>query len=127
VEKVEREQWERREREEGFVRVRFRLLTTAEGGRHAPIGDGYRACWDIGNRTESGERMFNDAPMLYESRDEWIAPGGDGVARIHPLVPELWVNVQPGPDVEMYEGSRVVGRGEVLEVVAGVAEDASGH
>jgi hypothetical protein len=59
LDKFERAHWERREREEGFVRVRFRLPTTEEGGRQGPIADGYRACWDIGNRTDGGERMFN--------------------------------------------------------------------
>ena len=113
----ERAHWERREREEGFVRVRFRLLKTEEGGRQGPIADGYRACWDIGNRTDSGERMFNDAPMLFEGSDEWIPPGEGGLARIHPLVPAYWVNVSPGLEVAMYEGSRIVGGGEVLEVV----------
>jgi hypothetical protein len=127
MDKSERAHWERREREEGFVRVRFRLLTTEEGGRRGPIADGYRACWDIGNRTDGGERMFNDAPLLIEDGDEWIAPGSGGVARIHPLVPEFWADVRPGLEVAMYEGSRVVGRGQVLEVVGPTVENTSGN
>ena len=106
-----------REHEHGFVRVRFRLLTTDEGGRKGPIADGYRASWDIGNRTDSGEWTSNDAPLLLECHDEWVAPGETAIARIHPLVPELWAHVRPGLEVAMHEGSRVVGRGEVIEVV----------
>jgi hypothetical protein len=53
VDKSERAHIERFEREEGFVRVRFRLLTPEEGGRQEPIADGYRACWDIGQSNGS--------------------------------------------------------------------------
>ena len=55
VDENERAHWEQREQERGFIRVRIRLLTTEEGGRQGPIADGYRASWDIGKVTESGE------------------------------------------------------------------------
>jgi hypothetical protein len=68
VDENQRVHWEERERELGFIRVRIRLLDAAEGGRQGPIASGYQASWDIGNRTESGERTLNDAPLLLENR-----------------------------------------------------------
>jgi hypothetical protein len=125
VDENERAHWEQREQERGFLRVRIRLLTTEEGGRQGPIADGYRASWDIGNVTESGEWTINDAPLLLEDRDwlalledrDWLAPGEVADARIHPLAPEFWTDVAAGAEIAMHEGRRVVGRGEVLEVV----------
>lgn len=125
MDEQQRAQWERGGRQQGFIRVRFRLLTAEEGGRQGPIGDGYRASWDIGNRTESGERMLNDGPMLFEDGDGSVSPGAGGVARIHPTAPESWADVRPGLDVVMYEGSRVVGRAEVLEVVNASPDETS--
>ena len=116
MEAKERAHWERRERERGFVRVRVRLLTTGEGGRDRPIADGYRASWNIGNLTDSGEWTSNDGPLLLEDR-EALAPGETATARIHPLVPESWTHVSAGLEITMHEGHRTVGRGEVLEVV----------
>jgi translation elongation factor EF-Tu-like GTPase len=121
----ERAHWERRERKRGVVRVRVRLLTTAEGGRHGPIADGYRASWDIGNQTDAGEWTSNDAPLLLEDRES-LAPGETATGRIHPIAPELWTNVSPGLEITMHEGRRIVGRGEVLEVVGSADADASG-
>jgi hypothetical protein len=117
----ERVHWERREREQGFVRVRLRLLTTNEGGRQGPIFDGYRASWDIGNLSESGEWTINDAPLLFEDCDS-LALGETAEARIHPIAPEFWTDVSAGTRLVMHEGPRVVGYAEVLEVVAPTAD-----
>jgi translation elongation factor EF-Tu-like GTPase len=102
--------------EDGFIRVRVRLLTTEEGGRLGPIADGYRASWNLGNRAGKGERMINDAPLLLEE-GEWLAPGESADAPIHPLAPEFWTDVSAGDEIAMHEGQRVVGHGQVLEVV----------
>jgi elongation factor Tu len=116
VDEKMRENYERYEREHGFVRVRVRLLTAAEGGRRGPIADGYRADWDIGNRAESGERTINGAPVLLEASTS-LAPGESATLRLHPVAPEFWKHVKPGLEVEMREGPRVVGRGKVLDIV----------
>lgn len=113
----ERARWEQREREDGFLRVRLRLLTTDEGGRRGSIADGYRASWSIGTRAQSDDWTISDAPLLLEDR-EWLAPGEIAAVRIHPLFPEFWTGVVPGDHIDMHEGSRVVGHGEVLEIVA---------
>jgi hypothetical protein len=85
------------------------------GGRKGAIADGYRASWNIGNATESGEPTINGGPLLLEDRD-WLAPGDVADARIHPLAPEFWTDVAPRAEIAMHEGLRVVGFGEVLEV-----------
>jgi hypothetical protein len=112
---VERERWEKHQHEHGFVRVHLRLLTSAEGGRKGPIADGYRACWDIGNRYEGGSG-FNDAPLLLDGRG-FLAPGESANVRISPLLPQHWTQVTAGAEIAMYEGSRMVGRGTVVEVI----------
>ena len=117
MDEAERRHWEGREREQGFIRVRLRLLGTDEGGRTGPIADGYRSSWDIGNRSEDDEPTINDAPLLFDEPGKWLAPRESSTARLHPLAPELWRHVGPGLEVVMKEGARVVGRGEVIEVV----------
>jgi translation elongation factor EF-Tu-like GTPase len=121
VDAKDRAHWERRERDQGFLRVRVRLLTTEEGGRQSPIFDGYRAAWDIGNLSESGEWTTKDAPLLFENRDS-LPLGETAEARIHPIAPELWTDVSAGAQIAMHEGLRVVGRAEVLEVVGPTAD-----
>jgi hypothetical protein len=118
MDEAERRHWQRREREQGFVRLRLRLLPTEEGGRKGPIADGYRGSWDIGNRSEDDEPTSNDAPLLFDEPGKWLSPGESATARLHPLAPEFWLHVKPGLKVVMKEGRRVVGRGEVVEVVA---------
>jgi translation elongation factor EF-Tu-like GTPase len=125
VDETERAHWERREREQGFVRIRVRLLATDEGGRQGPIFDGYRSSWNIGNRTDSGEWTVSDAPMLLED-SESLAPGESATARIHPLAPEFWTHVSAGLEIAMHEGARVVGRAEILAVVSGADADSPG-
>jgi translation elongation factor EF-Tu-like GTPase len=117
MDEAERAHWERGERERGFILVRVRLLTTDEGGRKGPIADGYRASWDIGNRSEEREWTINDAPLLLDGRD-WLAPGESANVRIHPFAPEFWTLVSAGAEIAMHEGRRIVGRGKVLEVIA---------
>ena len=113
---AERKLWERRATEKGFVRVRLRVVATDEGGRQGLLFDGYRANWDIGNRTEDGGRTSNDAPLLLDDQES-LAPGAIADVRIIPIAPEFWTHVSVGQEIEMREGGRIVGRGEVLEVV----------
>jgi hypothetical protein len=60
--------------------------------------------------------MLNDAPLLFEDVDE-IPPGGEAVARIHPLFPEYWSHVSPGMTIYAHEGSRRIGTATVLEII----------
>lgn len=104
-----------REAREGFVLVRLRLRATEEGGRQTPIATGYRACWDIGGTFE-GEPMLNDAPLLLES-DDWLEPGSETHARLHPLMWEFWADIAEGQRILMQEGNRLVGEATVVRRV----------
>jgi hypothetical protein len=111
---AQRLRWRRVEAERGYVRASLSLASPLEG-RKTPILHGYRACWDIG-ATHDGARTFNDAPVTIEDAPS-ISPGTEGTVRLHPLVPELWTHVRVGQAITMHEGSRVVGRGVVLEII----------
>jgi hypothetical protein len=109
------DQWRDREVRDGYFRCRFRPLMTEEGGRSTPLGNGYRACWDIGAVFE-GRPTLNDAPILFEE-GEWLALGDEVTVRLHPLVWDFWADVKPGQIISAYEGSRRIGLATVLERV----------
>jgi translation elongation factor EF-Tu-like GTPase len=101
---------------EGYFRVRLRLLTQGEGGRRSGVADGYRFSWNWDETTEEGALVIHDGPLLVED-GEGLEPGQEAVVRIHPIFPEFWIEVRPGTEITMREGSRIVGRAEVLERV----------
>jgi hypothetical protein len=103
------------EAEHGFVEARLTLTTTEDGGRAYPVFTDYRPDWSIGNRTESGEMEINGAPITLEDAQS-IAPGGTGLVRLHPVWRDAWMTVQPGAEIAMHEGSRVVGNAVVVRV-----------
>ena len=103
------------EAEHGFVEARLTLTATEDGGRTHPVFTDYRPDWNIGNHTESGEMEINGAPITLEDAQS-IPPGGTGVVRLHPLWRDAWLKVQPGAELAMHEGSRVVGNAIVLRV-----------
>jgi hypothetical protein len=99
-----------------FFRVELRLLPTEKGGRSRPVFDDYRPNWNLGNKW-LGEPTVNDGRVFLEGSTE-LPPGAEGLARIEPLVPELWGGVRPGSTIPMQEGSRVVGYARVLEIIS---------
>ena len=98
-------------RGELYLRVRLRVLATAEGGRSSPFFHDYRPDWDIG----SHEGGLNGAPIWIEGQAS-VAPGSEATVRLVPLAPEFWGHVAPGMEIAMHEGPRVVGAGVVIEV-----------
>ena len=99
----------------GFVEARLTLTATEAGGRTHPVFTDYRPDWNIGNRTENGDLEINGAPITLEDAQS-IPPGGTGLVRLHPLWREAWTSVQPGAEIAMHEGSRVVGNAVVVRV-----------
>lgn len=89
--------------------VRVRLLATEAGGRRGPIFTDYRPNWRL------QPEMLNDGRVILDGCSE-IAPGGEGMARLVPLVPEFWGAVQVGSVLPMCEGNRVVGEATVSSV-----------
>ncbi|MBI5537993.1 MAG: hypothetical protein HY898_35045 [Deltaproteobacteria bacterium] len=103
------------EAEHGFVEARLSLLPASAGGRSNPIFTDYRPDWNIGNRTDPGELELNGARVSLEDC-EHIEPGGSDVVRLHPTLPEEWGHLQRGAEINMHEGSRVVGKAVVTRV-----------
>lgn len=100
-------------RPKGF-RARVRFLRPEEGGRTTPVVSGYRPMCDFG-LTTNGRKMYNDCVLLFEGYQE-VRPGETCEARILPLHPELMRGVlRPNRAFDITEGSRVVGKGEVLD------------
>ena len=96
-------------------RARLRLLATEDGGRRGPLlARDYRPTWDLGT-TWRGAPCLCDGRVLLD--DVPVAPGGEGLARIEPLVPEHWAEMRPGRCLTMQEGARVVGHATILELV----------
>ncbi|WP_421732443.1 hypothetical protein [Cellulomonas sp.] len=109
----EHQRWLDHELEHGYIRVRLRLLTTAEGGRRTSIYSGYRAHWGFPPEVH---RESHDAPLVLEDALE-LELGQSATARIHPMWPQGWPEVTPGLRLGMFEGSRLVGTAEVLSQI----------
>lgn len=103
------------EAEHGFVEAQLTLTPPEAGGRSRPVLDDYRPGWSIGNHTASGEAVITAAAVTLEDARS-ISPGGSGRVRLHPLWREAWKDLQPGAEITMHEGARVVGRAVVLRV-----------
>lgn len=110
---LEHDRWTSAEPEKGYIRVRLRLTAAEQRGRRTPLNSGYRAHW--GFPTDFHQENL-DAPLTLEGA-RTLAPGGETIARLHPLVPELWPSIEPGLRLSMLEGSRLVGVADVIEVV----------
>lgn len=107
------------------LRVEFTLLSTGEGGRRTPIGDGYRSQSWFGD-TRGDERVFYDCVLHIEPGADAsvndvrlsVAPGGRGTGALVPILEEEVRELAPaGTAFEMCEGLRTVANGTVTEVV----------
>jgi hypothetical protein len=87
-------------------------LTTEEGGRKGYAASGYRPHVKFDGRKEltSGEQLFVDKDKVF--------PGETVIAEIRMLSPQLFEKyLFTGQQFEIGEGSKVVGHGEVLEII----------
>ncbi|MEA5362488.1 hypothetical protein VA596_23325 [Amycolatopsis sp., V23-08] len=109
----EHSRWTAAEPERGYIRARLRLLTAGQGGRQNPIRSGYRSHWGFPPDLHPDS---HDAPLTLEVV-KTLSPGEQAMVRLHPLVPDLWPPVTSGLRLSMYEGARIVGRADVVEVV----------
>lgn len=103
------------EAEHGYVEALLALRATSEGGRQGAIHSEYFPHWMIGNRASDGSDEHNGARVSLEDR-RVISPGEDGLVRLHPTQPECWTHVRVEQELEMYEGSRLVGIAVVTRV-----------
>lgn len=83
------------------------MLSTIEGGRKTSPLKNYRPDWIWpGSEMMCGARIFSD-----------ISLGETKEVIIEPLVQENWNDVSIGTQLTVHEGLKVVGRGEVLDII----------
>jgi len=92
--------------------AKLTYLTTEEGGRNGYAASGYRPLVKFDGRKEmtSGEQLFVDKDKVF--------PGETVTAEIRILSPNFFEKyLFVGQHFEISEGSKVVGHGEVLEII----------
>ena len=104
------------------MKAQLWVRRTAEGGRAPSIFPGYRASWRVPQ--PDGSRIYTDSAVYPIEVDE-ITPGNAGLIRIYPTVRENWSGVQPGTEIEMCEGDRLVGVAAVVAALPAATPDAT--
>lgn len=92
--------------------ARLTYHTTEEGGRETPAKSGYRpqVAFDFTEMQTSGQQIFLDKEIIY--------PGDTVTAEITVLTPDIIKGkIKVGMTYEFREGARVIGTGEVLEIL----------
>ena len=117
MDEAERQRFDDWERVDGFVRLRIRATRTEDGGRTKALFNGYRVNWSFDPDDYQGQ--FS-GPITIEGKSE-IAPGEEGIVRLHLLVPEHpplgWEELEVGTELTMVEGPHKVASGTVIEIV----------
>ena len=92
------------------VEAEITLLPTAAGGRHTPAASGYRP----GHKVR--DDYITSGAHHYIGRDT-LAPGETCLATITFITPEVYPNcLWVGRDIDIQEGSRVVGRAHITKI-----------
>lgn len=96
------------------VRAKIYFLRSDEGGRRSIIFTGYRpSIWWDGLE----ERGGNDGQITLEGKDRCL-PGEGAILRIQFYRPDLLPDsVNIGTTFTAREGGRIVGRGEIIEIL----------
>lgn len=94
--------------------VRGRVEVPGSSQRRSPLFTGYRAAVWWGG-LDGGSRVMHDAVVLLEDA-ETVHRGESAMARLEPVDPDRWGDVEPGGELSLCEGERVVARFRVLEL-----------
>jgi translation elongation factor EF-Tu-like GTPase len=98
------------------LRLAIEVLTAAEGGRQAPVFDGYRGAISFGVRTDEG-LVIHDTVLVFEDAEQ-VPPGGRAIARAWVVAREyLPAELAPGSEFDYVEGTRTVARARVLAIL----------
>jgi len=87
-------------------------FTTEESGRKTPATSGYRpqVKFDFTEKQTSGQQTFIDKEIVY--------PGDKVLAKIKVLSPHFFAdNLEEGMNFEFREGARIVGTGELKNII----------
>ncbi len=98
------------------IRVELRLLSPEEGGRSTAIFSGYRPNWWTGEMQE-GMRQYHIAEVALDGVER-ADPGDVFVAYLLPYLPPdegFWASLRNDASLEIYEGTKHVGRATVLD------------
>jgi len=94
-----------------FIAI-LKYRTAEEGGRDKPAFSGYRPHikFPFSNYLTSGQQKFIDKEIVY--------PGDTVKAAIVILATDVFANtLEVGMPFEFAEGSRIIGTGEIIEIV----------
>jgi hypothetical protein len=95
------------------LKVRFRLLTTEEGGRKTGVANHvYRPDWVGPKKPEYNGAQIEGLPEL----PDLLMPGQEATVDLLPLRSEYWGDPEPGDLLYAMEGARKVGEATILEV-----------
>jgi hypothetical protein len=98
------------------IGIRLHLRATEDGGRMSAVAcnreGAYRPNW---SRDEVDAQHQTGAPVLL-LRPTILNPGSSGLAVIRPLHQPDWSGIGPGDRLFMFEGPRLCGEAEVIEV-----------
>lgn len=110
------ERWRRLIGHDGYVVVRMRIATPAEGGRSRTIQSGYRAQWWLVEA--AGESWLGEGPLDLAVGRRSMKPGAAGQVRLHPMQPAHWREVRVGAVLHMRERvGQTLGIAQVTEIV----------
>ncbi len=99
----------KKEQPDFVARVRF--LTTEEGGRKGFAASGYRPAFKLPDQPE-----MTSAEQKFRGIDQ-VQPGQEAISEIRILWIEAFEQkLSVGTDFELLEGSRVVAKGQIIEV-----------
>ncbi len=91
--------------------ARVRFFGPDEGGRHSPPQSGYHPQVDAGDVYTSCAVESLDEEIVFEFDKEYTV-------RLRLLFPDLYRDrFAPGSVLRLYEGSRLVGTGTILELI----------
>jgi hypothetical protein len=103
----------------GVSRVRLEFLylrSTRAVDSIEPVAAPERSSLDhLPHALLPGTMEINGAPVTLEDCAS-LAPGESGTVRLHPLWRDGWMHLRPGAQIDMHEGSRVVGTAIVMRV-----------
>ena len=100
------------------LRIELELVPTDRGGLRRPLVDGYRASMSFGRRRRDVEPIVHDAVLVLEDGSE-LAPGQSATARAWVISPdELPRSLGESSVFTLLEGDRIVGRAQVVDVLA---------
>lgn len=108
-------------REPLYLSGTLSLRSTAVGGRHTPIGTGYRPDASLGRVVDDLRPGVGLHGCIVEFEGDPIEPGSSRPVKVVPRHPEDWRSIIPGTEVGIHEGARRVG---TLRVSMGLDADA---